>query len=406
MTEAERAAALALAKQPNVLDRVLADLGILGWIGEESAKRLTFLAAISRNLDTPVWVGLTASGPGEQCAGLGVIAAITPPEDRIHVSRLTDHAFTYADPAALRHKLLIIDDGSTISTGVGTTLRVLKQRGALSAPRIERDPVTGGVRTTFIELHGPVAVLTATGDTIDPQLQPHVVEVAADESPEQVARMFAERHRRLAQPVDPSEAERVTARLRNLQRVISSRSVTIPFAERIDGMGVSARARRDHDLLLALVASHALLHQHQRQVLDGSVMATVDDFTVASALVNERRVADQTGLRPQTQRLLMTMWSAGKTALTMVDLSRLLPDWTRYAFRTALAELVALDHCSCSRTGQGTVRTYFIHAPAGSTAGNGAAQPVISRIVLRELGDLAELGGTGFAKFIPDSNTG
>ncbi len=393
MSDVERTEAMELAKQPDLLTRVLVDLGgSLGWVGEDSAKRLTFLAAISRNLDEPVWVALTASGHGERCPGLAAIAAITPPEDRVHVSKLSDGTFYYADPAGLRHKLVIIDDASAISTGVGTALRVLKRRGALSAPRVERDPVRGDVRTTFIEVHGPVAVLTATGGTVDPQLQPHVVEIAADESPEHVARVYAERHRRLAQPSDQGEVERVIKRLQNLQRVIGPRRVTIPFAEGIEGFGASARDRREHETLASLIAAHALLHQHQRQVIAGSVTATVDDFIVAATLMNERRAIDHGGIGWHAQRLLTAVSSAGIADFSMEDLNRLLPGWTRHAFRAGIDELVALDYVASSRAGRGAVRIYSMYH--GRALPATAPVSCISLRSTRQLVKLAEVGDT------------
>jgi hypothetical protein len=419
MSETDRAVALERAKDPRVFDRLITDLGTLGWIGEESAKRFTVLAALSRNLDQPLWTALTTSTLGERSPGLDVIAAITPPEQQIRVSRLSDNTFYCADPTALCHKLLILDDAQTISSGVSTALRVLRQRGALSAPRIERDPVRGNVRTTFVEIHGPIAVLTASTGAIDPHLQPHVMEVAADESPGHIAAVLAERRRRLAQVTgkDAAEHQHLVARLRNLQRVLLPRRVTIPFAERITGFGTSPRAQRDHETLLGLIAAHALLHQHQRPDVDGSVVATVADFTAAAALMHERMAVEQAGLGQHAQRLLAAITAAHVASFTMQDLARLLPEWNRHAFRSGLTELIALDYIVSPRGGRGAARVY--HVVAGVACPQSSP---VTRVTLRpsdevdvrndrsnfdaKVGELAKVGEIGYANFTGHQDTG
>ncbi len=355
-----------------------------GRVGEPATQRFTILAALSRLIDDPVWVVLTGAG----AAGLDAIAAITPPEAAIHVSRLTDSAFYHAEPDALRHKLLLIDDASRVSAGVATALRVLKRRGALSASRLTTDPVRGQPRTTFVEVVGPVAVLTATDGAIDAQLQPYLIEVATDDAPAQVAAMLAARRRRCARVGVGHDRERIIARLRNLQRVLEAKPVLMPFAERITGFGISAQARRDHDTLLAFIASHALLHQHQRAVLDGTVVATEADFAVAAGILHERQAAQDAGLGRHAQRLLAAVWTAKLTTFTMEDLARLLPDWTRYTYRAALDELVALDYLASPRSGRGTARTYQLHG--SPSAGTSPA----ARITLRPVGELAMVGET------------
>ena len=150
----------------------------------------------------------------------------------------------------------------------------------------------------------------------------------------------------------------------------------------------------------------AQAHTHTPAPVRGENWRTISDFTVAAALMNERMAMAATGLGHHAQRLLSAAIAAGVTTATMDDLARLLPDWTRYAFRTALDQLVALDHCSCSRTGQGKVRTYYIHARGDGNARANVTTSTIPRIGLRQLGDLAKLGETTFAKFIPDSDTG
>jgi hypothetical protein len=403
MSESERAAAMELAQRPDLLDRIVSDLTALYWIGEESQKRFGFLSALSRNLEDSVWLAFSGGISGDCSPGFEAIAAITPPEQCIRVSRLTDNAFYYANSNALQHKLLIIDDASAIPANVCTSLRILKRRGAISSTRVERDPIRGEIRTAFVEVRGPVGVLTTMGEIIDPQIQPYFHQIVADDSPEHVASVLADRRRRLAGTgSNIPERERAVARLVNLQRVIEPRPVVIPFAERIDGFGLSPPSRGDHDCLLSLIAAHALLYQHQRLSESGSIIATTEDFAVVAALMNERLAVSAAGIGKRAHHLLSTLWSARVVSFTMEDVSRLIPDWTRHAFRAALDELMELDYVSSPRSGRGVARTYHLHA--GPVAqGTPATCP---RIALRPVGELAEVGEAALANFISVTSTG
>lgn len=385
LAEIERREALVLARAPDLFDRLVDGLGELGWVGEESAKKFALLAAFSRKLSDPLWLAFSC-GAGDDAPGIEAIAAITPPEDCIHVSRLTESAFAHAEASALRQKLLIIDDLARLSAGVSTALRILKRRGALSSSRVERDELRGEMRTTFVEVKGPIALLAVSSGPVDAVLQSYVIGFADEASPEQVERLIAARRQHLSHGgTGHDQRAKTIARLRDLQRIIEPLPVVMPFAQRIDGFGMSPRARRDQETLLSLIGAHALLHQHQRTRADGAVIATSADFEVAAALMNDRLAAEDAGLGRQAQALLRAIWSAGLSSFTMDDCAAMFPDWTRYAFRAGIDELIALDYITSPRGGRGAKRTYHLHA--GS-----AAPAAIRRITLRPVGELATVG--------------
>ena len=61
MADADRDAALALLKAPNLIERVLADFAAVGLVGEETNKLVGYLAAVSRKLDKPLGVVIQSS---------------------------------------------------------------------------------------------------------------------------------------------------------------------------------------------------------------------------------------------------------------------------------------------------------------------------------------------------------
>jgi hypothetical protein len=398
---AERDAAMALLTAPDLLEQVGSDLDGLGWAGEDEAKRLLYLAAISRKLPEPLWAARLASPGAGKSHGLDLIAALTPPEDLLQVSRLTDTALFHADPDALRNRLLIVDEADALTPEVVVALRVLHTRGALSMSQVQRDGVRGETRTRFMEVQGPVSVLTTTAGTLDDQLQSRLVEVPVDESPAQTARVLAAQRRAMADPAarltDGMRAQ-IIARHRSMQRLLAARPVVIPFAERIEFPASSVRFRREQERFLGLIAASALLHQHQRLSDGACIVADTRDFAVAVRLVGGRLGQPDQGLGRQAQALLQALWQAGATTFTMDDCAALCPQWTRYAFRAALGELMALDYIASPRGGRGTLREYRLVA-----AGTSATAERANRIHLRPsdepapVGGLVEVGDTGIA---------
>ena len=56
MSEQERDEALALLRDPKLLDRILADFDACGVVGEDTNKLVGYLAAVSRKFDKPLGV--------------------------------------------------------------------------------------------------------------------------------------------------------------------------------------------------------------------------------------------------------------------------------------------------------------------------------------------------------------
>ncbi len=398
----DRAAAMAVLTAPDLLERIRLDLTNLGWVGEDDAKAILYLAAISRKLANPIWASLMASSGAGKSHGLDLIAELTPPEDLMQVSRLTDAALYYQENGGLSHKLLLLDEADGLTPEVNVALRVLKTRGALSLSQADRSGPKGQVRTKTIEARGPVAVLTSTAGKLEPQLLSRCVEVPVDESPAQTQSILAAQQRLHADPTwrnAGGRREAIIARHRTMQRLLVSAPVVIPFAERIEFPATSVRHRREHERFLGLIEASALLHQHQRLKDGGTIVATEADFTVAVRLVARQLSDAHQGLGQQARSLLDLLVSRGVTLATMEDLARLRPEWNRNTFRTALKELMALDYITSPCGGRGKRREYRLVA-------SGAAMTATAGVRLRQVGELVEVGGAIFADVSLESATG
>jgi hypothetical protein len=362
MTEADHAAALTLLRSPDLLKNLLADLDALGWVGEDDAKRLCLLAAISRFSDEPVWAALTCEEAGERFPGLGIIAAITPPEHVVRLSRLTDSALFHGGPDALTHKLLILDDVAGIGTAAATALRVLRSRGVLTTPQVERDSLRGGMRTRLIETRGPLAVVTATSGGIPQTLSAQFVEVALDESSAHAQRMLAARQCART----PAETLRLTTRWIAAQRLLRPLPVSLPSDLSIPAAISTNRAL--HAPFIGFVTASALLHQYQRPHLDGRLIATAADVDLARHAIESLMSQAVDGLTARARIAVTALSGLSATTFTLADLRRILPDWSRGTACRAVEDLLAADCVVTLRRRSGVRAEYQLVPSPGARA--------------------------------------
>lgn len=376
MRAADRDEAMALLTAPDCVDRMVAALGCLGADPADPATRIALLAAFSRFGDRPVWTALTATMPGERFPALAAIAQATPPDQVVHVTRLTAEALNHQDPEALRHRLFILGDAAEISERAATSLRLLHDRGVLATSTVERTTQHGGLRTRVATVHGPIAVLAAATTALPHGLEHHLLSVPVDDAPEAQARQHQAELLPMGDPTALAAAQRqreaVVRRLHHAQRLLVPRPVAIPDLATVALPAALARNRLHHDTLIGLIQASALLHQHQRPTVAGCLVATSADTDLAVRLLHHVATLQSAGLSRPAHRMLTTLWAGKRTSFTMDDLDALLPGWTRWAYRAALDELVALDFVAAGRGGRGKRRAYALVATAPRSASTAA----------------------------------
>lgn len=298
LTPARRAAAEKLLASRDLLDQAASAMESLGHVGEESAKRLAFLVAISRLLARPLSALLIAPSGSGKSAVLDAVAALVPPEHLVVSSRLTAGSLYYAGRDALRHRLILVDefDGQA---DAALAVRVLQSRGALSLT------TTVQGRTETFSVEGPVAVMSGTtSPALDLQNTSRCLELSLDDSPEQTARVHEAQARAWAGR-GPQAPDR--ERWHDAQRLLAEElpaQVVVPFAERI---GFPARAttdRRSSAKLLGLIASVAVLHARQRdRDAQGRIIARAEDYRVVHDLMRPLIDASLDGLSARATSL-------------------------------------------------------------------------------------------------------
>jgi DNA primase len=361
MSEDERACALAFLHRPDLLDQVARDVDSLGYVGEETNKRLLYLVAVSRKLEDPLSaIVLSQSGAGK--SGLTeVIERLCPPEDVVLLTRLTPQSLYYTEPGFLDRKLVIVEERYG-SMEADYSIRVLQSRKKLIAAAPVKDPQTGNMRTKVFTVEARAAFIEATtAASVNHENATRCFELQMDETEEQTRRIH-ERQRllRTGHGLDlRKEAAAITHRHWNAQRLLEPLPVVIPFADRLSFPSSWMRTRRDHARFLNLIEVSAFLHQHQRErSLEGAIVASLADYKTAYALVGEVLRETLTDVkRPLREAYERIHELAREGSITRREIREALgvPDST---VRRWLAELVELEYLGVAEEGrQGAGKT-------------------------------------------------
>jgi DNA primase len=290
MSESERDEALSFLRRRDLLDQVAKDLDALGFVGEETNKRLLYLVAVSRKLEDPLSaIVLSQSGAGK--SGLTeVIERLCPPEDVVLLTRLTPQSLYYTEPGFLDRKLVIVEERYG-SIEADYSIRVLQSRKKLIAAAPVKDPQTGNMRTKVFTVEARAAFIEATtASSVNHENATRCFELQMDETEAQTRRIH-ERQRilRTGRGLElRHQAEAITRRHWNAHRLLEPLPVVIPFADRLSFPSSWMRTRRDHARFLNLIEVSAFLHQHQRErAADGAIVAALADYEAAYALAAE-----------------------------------------------------------------------------------------------------------------------
>jgi hypothetical protein len=373
MTEAERTEALAFLRRADLLGQAARDIDALGYVGEETNKRLLYLVAVSRKLDDPLSaIVLSQSGAGK--SGLTeVIERLCPPEDVVLLTRLTPQSLYYTEPGFLDRKLVIVEERYG-SIEADYSIRVLQSRKKLIAAAPVKDPQTGNMRTKVFTVEARAAFIEATtASSVNHENATRCFELQMDESEEQTRRIHGrQRLLRTGRGLQmKQQADAIMRRHWNAQRLLEPLPVIIPFADQLSFPSSWMRTRRDHARFLNLIEVSAFLHQHQRErSREGAIVASVADYEAAYALAGEVLKETLTDVkRPLREAYERIQGLAREGSVTRREIREALgvPDST---VRRWLSELVELEYLVASEAGKGgagkMTRYQLVHREKGA----------------------------------------
>lgn len=384
LSEDEHAEALEFLRDPKLLDRIVDDFERCGLVGEVANKKIAYLAAVSRHLDSPLAVVVQSSSAAGKTTLMDAVLQFVPPEERIQYSGVTGQAFYYMGETELKHKVLAIAEEEGASKAA-YALKLLQSEGVLSIASTGKDPATGKLVTHQYRVEGPVMIfLTTTAIDLDEELLNRCLVLTVNEEREQTRAIH--RMQREAQTLEglkrKLERKEIVRRQQNAQRLIEPLFVANPFAGEIQFPDGLPRMRRDHAKYLALIRSIALLYQHQRPVRESHgvryIEATREDIEIADQLTKEvlRQSLDE--LPPQTRRLLglIVEYVAGREDFRFSRRDvRASTEWGHTQLKIHLHRLEELEYLIVHRGGRGQSYVYELNWSGSEGEKSGSSRP-------------------------------
>ena len=317
MSDDERADAMALLRDPRLLDRIVEDFARCGVVGEETNKLVGYLGVVSRHLEAPLAVIVQSSSAAGKSSLMEAVLAFAPEEQRVQYSAMTGQSLFYMGETDLKNKVLaIVEEEGAHSAAYA--LKLLQSEGVLTIASTGKDPATGRLLTHQYRVEGPVMIfLTTTAIHLDEELLNRCLVLSVNEDREQTQAIH--RVQREAQTLEGLLARRerdaILAVHRNAQRLLKPVFVANPYARELTFLDAQTRTRRDHMKYLTLIRSIALLHQWQRPHKTVQhrgrtveyIEVTLDDIAIANRLAHEVLGRSLDELPPQTRRLLLML---------------------------------------------------------------------------------------------------
>jgi len=277
----------ALAREPHILQRFSEAVAGCGVVGELATAVTLYLILTSRLLDKPVSAAVKGLSSSGKSFTTEKTVEFFPPDAVVVMTAMSQRALVYSKEE-YAHRTLILYEATALREGAEDDLTAYFVRTLLSEGRIEY-PVTvrdkeGGFTTKTIIKEGPTnLIVTTTKTRVHAENETRLLSLNTTDTRDQTKAIFRALASEHESDVDLSEWHQLQAWLQGAEH-----RVTIPFAHRLAELvpPVAVRLRRDFGALLALIRSHAILHQMSRERdAQGRIVATIEDYAEVRELV-------------------------------------------------------------------------------------------------------------------------
>jgi|CXWL01.1.fsa_nt_gi DNA primase catalytic core len=411
LSEGQQTAALALLRDPKLIEQIVADVEATGVVGEASNALVAYLACVSRKLDKPLAILIQSTSAAGKSTLMDAVLALMPEAERVQYSAMTGQSLFYLGETSMKHKILAIAEEEGVRQAA-YALKLLQSQGELTIASTGKDPITGQLVTQEYRVEGPVMLfLTTTAIDIDEELLNRCLVLTINESREQTAAIQSRQRssRTLDGLLAKAKSEDVLATHRAAQTLLRPLAVVNPYAEQLTFASDRVRLRRDHQKYLALIDSIALLHQHQRPIRSARqggraieyIEATLEDIALANRLAHEVLGRSLDELPPQTRRVLGAIQALVDERARAQGIERAAVRFTRRELRDRIGvgdtqlrvhveRLVALEYV-VPHSGRNGQRFSYELAFDGDVASQ--APQAVGLIAAESLGTTANLAG-------------
>ena len=290
LSEAERKAAIAFLKSPDLLERTKAAIAQSGIVGEEVNSLIAYLTYTSRKRHTPLHLMcLGASGTGKTWLQEKV-SELMPEEDKLEITTLSSNAFYYFGREELKHKLLLIEDLDGAES-VLYPLRELQSKRRISKTVTLKDS-KGNLKTVTLNVEGPVCVSgCTTREKLYEDNANRCILLYMDNSTEQDKKIMDYQRKLSAGQIDEAGQKKIKEQVKNVQRILKPITVKNPYATFLQLPEAVFKPRRTMLLLLLFTETITYYHQYQRELKTDTetgeqyIESTIEDIEAAFTLL-------------------------------------------------------------------------------------------------------------------------
>jgi len=301
----EEALGLELLQSPQLFTRIVNDLSVLGYVGEELNKQLIYIAAASRKLADPISVLILSQSASGKSLLVETVRKLIPPEDVVAVSSLSDQALNYVAEGGLVHKFLILGE-AVHSEIVEHQIREMLSNHELSRMVTSKNEKSGQMETGIVKSEVIVAaMLSSTRFDVNPENASRCFVINTDESRDQTRNIHLAQKRKYSLERICEKHNDVPAIIRQhhaAQRMLRKRIIINPIAEYLAFPDTLMRTRRDHERFIDLIAAVCYLRQYQKQEQTQADPVTGDAIRYIVCDIDDYRIAYEIirGILPAT----------------------------------------------------------------------------------------------------------
>ena len=250
-----------ILKRPSLLYDYGEFIRRLGVVGEKRNIRIILLALTSRLTDTPISLVIKAESASGKSWLLKNCLKVMPEESYFEYTSMSNRALIYSEKDFAHKFIIFLEYSGQEDDEVNYLTRTLQSEGRLKYEYTAK--VDGDFVTHSIDKPGPTGFITTTTQSqIFDENETRIFSLYINESQEQTTQIVA----KLGSQYESGTYEVAESEIeawRNIQRVLKSMPVQIPYAGWLAKYipTKKVRVRRDFERVLVSISVCALLHQ-------------------------------------------------------------------------------------------------------------------------------------------------
>jgi DNA primase len=288
LTPHEKAQAMELAKDKELMATLQNKLSHTGIIGEEQNKTFLFVIAASHIQENPLNALIQGSSGSGKTNLLKGIYKLMPDENKKIYSRCSEKMLYNVPKYYFQNKLICFEDVDGLGEEAEYAWRELVSNGELTSGVSFKDE-KGNIGIKELIVHGPItSIACTTHGAIYADNMSRLFLIAIDESKEQTKKINEYQAKEAAGLINKQEQQHSITQLKNYIRLLNPCQVHNPHATKLKLPEGVRDERRLYRLYLYFIDMITVLHQYQRnKTAQGKLIATKQDCQIAKELMFE-----------------------------------------------------------------------------------------------------------------------